>query len=71
MYLNYYGLKKEPFSISPDPDFIWFSQKHAKAFSTLKYGILEDKGFLVLTGDIGTGKTLLIKNLEKIGDINV
>jgi general secretion pathway protein A len=65
MYLDYYGLSKQPFSISPDPDFIWFSSRHEEAFTTLKYGIEEDKGFLVLTGDVGTGKTLLIKNLEK------
>jgi general secretion pathway protein A len=65
MYLNFYGLDKQPFSISPDPAFIWFSSRHQEAFNALKYGIEEDKGFVVLTGDVGTGKTLLIKNLEK------
>jgi general secretion pathway protein A len=65
MYLDYYELKEQPFSISPDPKFIWFSQKHAEAYSKLKYGVTEDKGLLILTGEVGTGKTLLIKYLEK------
>ena len=65
MYLNYYGLKEQPFSISPDPKFIWFSKTHAEAYDTLKYGITEDKGLLVLTGEVGAGKTLLLKYLEK------
>ncbi|NNK85412.1 MAG: OmpA family protein [Desulfobacterales bacterium] len=63
MYLPYYGLKKPPFSISPDPTFLWLSSIHKEAYSALKYGILEEKGFLSLIGEIGTGKTLLIKNL--------
>lgn len=65
MYLDYYGLKEQPFSISPDPKFIWFSKTHAEAYNTLKYGITEDKGLLVLTGEVGAGKTLLLKYLEK------
>jgi general secretion pathway protein A len=63
MYLNYYGLKKEPFSISPDPAFLWYGPKHREAFAALRYGILEEKGFLCLTGEVGTGKTVLIRNL--------
>ena len=69
MYLPHYKLKIPPFSISPDPNFLWLSLKHREAYSVLKYGILEDKGFLVLTGEIGTGKTLLINKL--IGDCPV
>jgi type II secretory pathway predicted ATPase ExeA/outer membrane protein OmpA-like peptidoglycan-associated protein len=65
MYLPYYGLNQTPFSISPDPNFLWLSAKHQQAFSALKYGILEEKGFLALIGEVGTGKTLLIKNLIK------
>lgn len=52
-----------PFSISPDPKFLWLSPTHQEAISVLQYGLIEDKGFLVLTGEVGTGKTLLIKNL--------
>src|SRR5210317_2043045 len=65
MYLNYYNLKAKPFSISPDPKFLWLGEKHAEALASLKYGILEDKGFFLLTGEIGTGKTLLINCLVK------
>jgi general secretion pathway protein A len=49
-----------PFETSPDPNFIWLSEKHKEALASLKYGIQENKGFLLLTGDIGTGKTTLI-----------
>ena len=63
MYLDFYGLNHKPFSISPDPKFLWLSPKHQQAISVLQYGLLEDKGFLVLMGEVGTGKTLLIKNL--------
>ena len=69
MYLPHYKLKIPPFSISPDPNFLWLSSKHREAYSVLRYGILEDKGFLALTGEIGTGKTLLINKL--IGDCPV
>jgi general secretion pathway protein A len=60
MYLTHYNLKIMPFETSPDPKFIWLSEKHKEALASLKYGIQENKGFLLLTGDIGTGKTTLI-----------
>jgi general secretion pathway protein A len=69
MYLSHYNLQKKPFSISPDPRFLWFSDSHKEALAVLKYGILENKGFLLLTGDIGTGKTALINALVKIIDV--
>ena len=50
----------KPFGTSPDPKFIWLSEKHKEALASLKYGIQENKGFLLLIGDIGTGKTTLI-----------
>jgi type II secretory pathway predicted ATPase ExeA/outer membrane protein OmpA-like peptidoglycan-associated protein len=65
MYLNHYDLKNKPFSISPDPNFFWPGEKHAEALAGLQYGILENKGFVLLTGEIGTGKTLLINSLVK------
>jgi general secretion pathway protein A len=69
MYLSHYHLDKEPFSISPDPQFLWLSEKHQKAFETLKEGILERDGCVMLAGDIGTGKTTLIKRLVKLDDV--
>jgi general secretion pathway protein A len=63
MYHQYFGLNRSPFSIEPDPDFLWLGEKHQEGLSVLRYGILENKGFLLLTGDIGTGKTVLIRSL--------
>ncbi|MGD9081123.1 MAG: OmpA family protein [Desulfobacterales bacterium] len=65
MYLNHYNLKRKPFEMSPDPRFLWLGEKHKEALAALEYGILESKGFLLLTGDAGTGKTVLINSLLK------
>jgi general secretion pathway protein A len=71
VYLDYYSLTRHPFSISPDPRFLRIGEKHTEALSTLKYGIMDNKGFLLLTGEIGTGKTVLIKSLVKQIDAEV
>jgi len=63
MYNEFYNLKLPPFQISCDPAFMWFGEKHREALATLRYGILDNKGFLLLTGDVGTGKTSLINAL--------
>lgn len=63
MYLSHYNFTEKPFQITTDPRFIWLGEKHLEALSTLKYGIVENKGFLLLTGDVGTGKTILINCL--------
>jgi type II secretory pathway predicted ATPase ExeA len=69
MYEEFYGLNKKPFQITADPDFLWMGKKHREALSTLKYGVMDNKGFLLLTGDVGTGKTTLINRLvEDIQD---
>ncbi|MFO7752500.1 MAG: AAA family ATPase [Desulfobacteraceae bacterium] len=65
MYTSFYQLNKKPFEISSDPSFMWFGEKHKEALATLRYGILNNKGFLLLTGDVGTGKTTLINALLK------
>lgn len=70
MYQAFYNLKIKPFQITTDPKFLWLGEKHKEALATLKYGILENKGFLLLTGDVGTGKTVLIHGLVKIIDIS-
>ncbi len=63
MYLSYYKLNAKPFQIASDPQFLWPGEKHKEALAVLKYGILDDRGFLMLTGDVGTGKTTLIHSL--------
>ncbi|MEJ2220876.1 MAG: AAA family ATPase [Desulfobacterales bacterium] len=70
MYQSFYNLKVKPFQITTDPKFLWLGEKHKEALATLKYGILENKGFLLLTGDVGTGKTVLIHGLMKIIDVS-
>ncbi len=65
MYKTFYGLKELPFSISPDPDFLFLSETHGEALAHLTYGISQRKGFVVITGEVGTGKTTLIHALLK------
>ena len=69
VYLEYYGLKEPPFSITPNPRFLFYSAKHREAFNHLLYGIRERKGFVQLTGEVGAGKTTLCRAmLEQLGD---
>jgi general secretion pathway protein A len=63
MYLHHYKLHDMPFQISPDPRFLWLGEQHKEALAVLKYGVLNNQGFLLLTGDVGTGKTTLINTL--------
>jgi type II secretory pathway predicted ATPase ExeA/tetratricopeptide (TPR) repeat protein len=63
MYDSFYNLTEKPFKISTDPRFLWLGEKHQEALATLKYGLLDRNGFIVLTGDIGTGKTTLVNAL--------
>jgi len=67
MYEKYYGFTEKPFSLTPDPKFLYKSQSHAGAFELLQYAIRRREGFVVVTGDIGTGKTTLCRAvLEQI-----
>ncbi len=63
MYQSYYQLKETPFNITADPQFFFFSSRHSEAFSHLLYGIKQRKGIIVVTGEIGTGKTTLCRML--------
>jgi general secretion pathway protein A len=63
MYLKFYGLREAPFSPTPDPKFLFQSARHREALAQLIYGVRERKGFIVLTGEIGTGKTTLLRTL--------
>ncbi|MBI3145164.1 MAG: AAA family ATPase, partial [Pseudogulbenkiania sp.] len=61
MYTNHYGLADPPFSIAPDPRYLFMSQRHREALAHLMYGIGGDGGFVLLTGEIGTGKTTICR----------
>jgi len=63
MYEKYYGLKRSPFGLSPDPRFFFPTQSHNEALAMLRYGVLERKGIVVITGEVGTGKTMLLQYL--------
>ena len=63
MYEAFYGLKEKPFSIQPDPDFLYWAEPHSLAFAMLEYGIMNRAGFTIVTGDIGCGKTTLVRQL--------
>ena len=71
MYKSFYRLDRKPFEITPDTSFLWLGENHKEALSTLRYGILENKGFLLLTGGPGVGKTSIIKALTKSFDTDV
>jgi general secretion pathway protein A len=63
MYSSYFGLKENPFNLCPDPKYLYLSPQHREALNHLIYGITERKGFIVLTGDVGTGKTTICRSL--------
>lgn len=63
MYESFYGFKEKPFNLTPDPDYLYMSQSHEETYTHLEYAISENKGFVVITGEIGSGKTTLINYL--------
>lgn len=63
MYDTFYGLSAKPFQLNPDARFFYLSSSHKRAKSYLRYGLSQAEGFIVITGDIGTGKTTLVRNL--------
>jgi general secretion pathway protein A len=68
MYNDYYGFRESPFNITPDPRFLFFSQRHREAFNHVLFGIQERKGFIQLTGEVGAGKTTVCRAiLEELG----
>jgi len=68
VYLDFYGLREPPFSLTPDPRFLYLSDRHREALEHLLYGIRERKGFVQLTGEVGAGKTTLCRAaLERLG----
>src|SRR5262249_49677273 len=63
MYNKFFGLAEAPFNITPDSKFLFLSERHREALASLMYGIKERKGFILLTGEIGSGKTTLCRAL--------
>ncbi|HVF26668.1 MAG TPA: AAA family ATPase, partial [Pyrinomonadaceae bacterium] len=61
MYTEFYGLKELPFALTPDPRFIYFTPSHTEAMANLHYGIESGKGLIVVTGEVGTGKTTILR----------
>ena len=65
MYEAFYHLREKPFSILPDPDLIYWGKMHSMAFTMLEFGVMNNAGFTVITGEIGSGKTTLVRHLLK------
>jgi general secretion pathway protein A len=63
MYENFYGLKEKPFQIVPNPNYLYMSPVHENALTYLEYGLMENVGFILLTGKVGTGKTTLVRHI--------
>lgn len=63
MYTDHFRLTSKPFQITSNPAFLWLGEKHKEALATLRYGIHDNRGFLLLTGEVGTGKTILVNKL--------
>ena len=63
MYEAFYGLREKPFSLLPDPSFLYFTRKHQLTLTMLQYGLTNQAGFTVISGGIGTGKTTMIRHL--------
>lgn len=63
MYTSFFGLNEKPFSITPDPRYLFMSERHTEALAHLVYGVRESGGFIQLTGEVGTGKTTLVRSL--------
>ena len=69
MYEEFYNLKERPFTLSPDPAFLFLGKSHRRAMNILEYGVASDAGITVISGEVGTGKTTLVRNLlAELGD---
>ena len=65
MYEAFYGLSSKPFQLSPDPNFYFGSKQHRRAKAYLDYGVLRNDGFIVITGEIGAGKIILVPRQQQ------
>jgi type II secretory pathway predicted ATPase ExeA len=71
IYTSHFGLSERPFSLVPDPDFLFWSTEHQRAYTMLEYGIITRAPITLITGEVGTGKTTLLHHLLKVVDSNV
>jgi general secretion pathway protein A len=63
MYESFYGLTSKPFQLNPDPSFYFASKQHRRAMAYLEYGLNQNEGFIVVTGEVGAGKTTIVRGL--------
>ena len=63
MYESYFGLTSKPFQLNPDPNFYFGSKQHRRAMAYLEYGLHQNEGFIVVTGEVGAGKTTIVRGL--------
>ena len=69
MYAQYYNLLKEPFHITPDPEFLFLSDAHKEALATIIYGVEQRKGFIAIIGEVGLGKTTILRSfLDRVDE---
>ena len=66
MYKAFFNLSRNPFDLTPDPSFLFPTKRHNEALASLYYGVRRHKGFIVLTGEVGTGKTLVLRCLLQL-----
>ena len=69
MYKHFYNLQRNPFDITPDPSFLFPTRRHNEALASLYYGVRMQKGFVVMTGEVGTGKTLLFAVCSTVASV--
>ena len=70
MYTAFYGLREKPFSLTPDPRYLFLSSSHREALAHLLYGVGTGGGFILLTGEVGTGKTTIMKEIARSIETN-
>ena len=63
MYTQFYGFAEKPFNVTPDPKFLYLTASHREALASMMYGVTERRGYIAITGEVGTGKTTLIYTL--------
>jgi len=71
MYIDFYNLQENPFNLTPSSRFLYLGESHNEAYALLTYGVMERKGFVLLTGEVGTGKTTIVRSFVKNLDPNV